>query len=237
MKLPIGSVVTNLLTRRAYELLDEGQTIKILEGGLGGKGNNHFKSFTDTKPKKCTPGKSGDEADFHIELRLIADAGFIGLPNAGKTSLLNELTTSKAKVADYAFTTLEPNLGNFYGYILADIPGLIEGASEGKGLGDKFLRHISRTKLLIHCISLENEEPYKIYKTVRAELEAHDKELTKKEEVIVLTKTDVADVKKTAKAEKALEKAKAKKIFKVSILDDKSVKKFSDGLAKLLKKK
>ncbi|OHA17541.1 MAG: hypothetical protein A3H57_01520 [Candidatus Taylorbacteria bacterium RIFCSPLOWO2_02_FULL_43_11] len=236
LDLPIGSVVSNLSTKRQYELLDEGQMFKVLEGGLGGKGNNHFKSFTDTKPHKATLGKPGDEADFYIELRLIADAGFVGLPNAGKTSLLNELTSSAAKVADYPFTTLEPNLGDFYGFILADIPGLIEGASEGKGLGDKFLRHISRTKLLIHCISLENENVLKTYKVVREELGSYDKVLLEKKEIIVLTKTDIANEKQIAKAEKSLGKTKAK-IFKVSILDDKSVKKFSDGLAKLLKKK
>jgi GTP-binding protein len=235
LDLPIGSIVTNLAIRREYELLEEGQTIRVLEGGLGGKGNRHFKSFTDTKPHKATPGKPGDEADFHIELRLIADAGFIGLPNAGKTSLLNELTRTTARVADYPFTTLEPNLGDFYGFILADIPGLIEGASEGKGLGDRFLRHIRRTRYLIHCISLENEDVKKTYKTVRDELGAYDKNLLEKKEIIVLTKTDVSDLKKIAKAEKALEKTKAK-IFKVSILDDKSLKKLSDSLVRVLRK-
>ncbi|MBI2474776.1 MAG: GTPase ObgE [Candidatus Taylorbacteria bacterium] len=236
LDLPIGSLVTNLDNRRRYELLEEGQTFKILEGGFGGKGNRHFKSFTDTKPHKATPGKQGDEADFYIELQLIADAGFIGLPNAGKTSLLNELTSSAARVADYPFTTLEPNLGDFFGFILADVPGLIEGAAEGKGLGDKFLRHIRRTKLLIHCISLENKDVKKTYKVVRDELVAYDKALLEKKEIVVLTKTDISDPKKIAKAEKALEKTKAK-IFKVSILDDKSIKKLSDSLAKMLKKK
>ncbi len=235
LELPVGSLVSNLETKRAYELLEEGQKILVLEGGLGGKGNKHFKSFTDTKPHKATPGKSGDEADFYIELRLIADAGLIGLPNAGKTSLLNTLTGSKAKVADYPFTTIEPNLGDFYGYILADIPGLIEGASLGKGLGDKFLRHIRRTKLLIHCISLENSDPKSVYKTVRKELIDYDKELEEKREVIILTKTDLVDEKYLNKVKKMFEK-KAEKVFEVSILDDKSIKKLSDSLIKLLKK-
>ncbi len=165
---------------------------------------------------------------------MIADAGLIGLPNAGKTSLLNELTNSKAKVADYPFTTLEPNLGDFYGFILADIPGLIEGASEGKGLGDKFLRHIRRTKFLIHCISLENEDVYGTYKVIREELSRYDEELAEKEEIIVLTKLDLADKKALNMAEKSLKKTR-RKIFTVSILDESSVKSFADNLTQILK--
>jgi GTP-binding protein len=234
LDLPIGSIVTNLENKRQYELLEEGKLVKVLDGGLGGKGNKHFKSFTDTKPKKFTPGKPGKEADFYIELQLIADAGLIGLPNAGKTSLLNELTNSKAKVADYPFTTLEPNLGDFYGFILADIPGLIEGASEGKGLGDKFLRHIRRTKFLIHCISLENEDVYGTYKVIREELSRYDEELAEKEEIIVLTKLDLADKKALNMAEKSLKKTR-RKIFTVSILDESSVKSFADNLTQILK--
>src|SRR3989344_5679920 len=226
IELPIGSIVTNKNTYRSYELLEEGEKIKVLDGGAGGKGNRHFKRSTNTRPKERTLGKIGDEADFYIELQLIADAGLIGLPNAGKTSLLNALTNTKSKVADYPFTKLEPNLGDFFGYILADIPGLIEGASEGKGIGHKFLRHIKRTKILVHCISLEDEDVLTQYKTIRGELEAYDKDLLKKDEIIVLTKTDLVDKDVLKKAEKSLAKTK-KKIFKISILDDKSIKNFS----------
>lgn len=256
LELPIGSIVTNEDTHQSYEILEVGKPIKVLEGGRGGKGNKHFKGSTNTRPKERTLGKKGDEADFHIELQLIADAGLIGLPNAGKTSLLNSLTDTKSKVADYPFTTLEPNLGDFFGFILADIPGLIEGASTGKGLGHKFLRHIRRTKILIHCISLENDKILQTYKTIRAELGAYDRALLEKKEIIVLTKTDLADATTIKKAEKALAKtirpkrivrptrfakqiafrAKTKaKIFKISILDDKAIKNFADKLAKLLK--
>jgi GTP-binding protein len=234
LELPLGSIVTNKETHRSYELLEEGKPIRVLEGGAGGKGNKHFKSSINTRPKERTMGKRGDEADFHIELQLIADAGIIGLPNAGKTSLLNVLTKSRGKVADYPFTTLEPNLGNFFGYILADIPGLIEGASEGKGLGDKFLRHVRRTKVLIHCISLESENVADVYKMIRQELGAHNKTLLGKEEIIVLTKTDLVDAETIKRAEKSLKEYK-RKIFKISILDDKSIKIFSDGLAKILR--
>ena len=154
--LPIGSIITDLRTKRQFNLIEENETIKILNGGRGGLGNEHFKASTNVTPLQSTPGTKGEEADFHIELELVADAGLIGLPNAGKSSLLNALTNARAQVGSYAFTTLEPNLGALKGgFILADIPGLIEGASEGKGLGHKFLRHIKRTKVVLHLISLE----------------------------------------------------------------------------------
>src|SRR5206468_1006324 len=141
---------------------------------------------TNTTPQEHTDGKDGEEADFHIELELVADGGLIGLPNAGKSSLLNAITNANAQVGSYAFTTLEPNLGALKGgFILADIPGLIEGASEGKGLGHKFLRHVKRTTMLLHLISLENEDVEKVYQTVRQELEKYGEGLTDKKEVII----------------------------------------------------
>ncbi|HEV8666726.1 MAG TPA: GTPase [Candidatus Paceibacterota bacterium] len=136
--LPIGSLVRNTATGEQYELLEEGEKIMILKGGRGGAGNAAFKSSVNITPEESTPGALGESATFTIELRIIADAGLVGLPNAGKSSLLNALTNAAAKVAPYAFTTLDPNLGALYGYIIADIPGLIEGASEGKGLGFRF---------------------------------------------------------------------------------------------------
>jgi GTPase len=135
IELPIGSIIKNLSTEKTYRLDKEGETIKVLEGGRGGLGNEHFKASTNTSPKESTPGKEGESAHFHIELELVADAGFAGLPNAGKSSLLNALTNAKSKVAAYQFTTLEPALGEMEGFILADIPGLIEGASEVKVWG------------------------------------------------------------------------------------------------------
>jgi len=156
LELPIGSVVTDIETDEVWQLVEEGQKFLILRGGYGGFGNEHFKSSTNTTPKESRKGQDGEKGNFKIELELFADVGLIGLPNAGKTSLLNALTNAQARVGDYAFTTLDPNLGDFYGYIIADIPGLIEGASEGKGLGVKFLRHIKRTKMLAHLVSFEN---------------------------------------------------------------------------------
>ncbi|MEY2664270.1 MAG: GTPase ObgE, GTP-binding protein [Candidatus Parcubacteria bacterium] len=155
--LPIGSIVKDMRTGRIVQLITDGEIVRILKGGRGGLGNEHFKASTNVTPMQCTPGKLGEEADFHIELELVADGGLIGLPNAGKSSLLNELTNADAKVGSYQFTTLEPNLGALPGgFILADIPGLIEGASEGRGLGIKFLRHVKRTRMLFHLVSLES---------------------------------------------------------------------------------
>ena len=230
---PVGSVITNLRTKESFELLEEGERHLLSEGGRGGYGNEHFKGSKNVTPKESTPGEPGEKGRFRIELRLIADAGLIGLPNAGKTSLLNELTNAKAKVGSYAFTTLDPNLGTFYGYVLADIPGLIEGASSGKGLGDKFLRHIRRTKILLHCISLEEEDRIRAYKAVRRELGAYDKALLEKPEVIVLTKSDTVgagDIKNDIKDMKKY----SKNVLYVSIIDDPALKQFTERLSALL---
>ncbi len=234
IELPVGSVITNITSGEVYQLLEEGQTAFLLKGGRAGLGNEHFKASTNTSPYEFTSGKKGEEGDFSIELRLIVDAGFAGFPNAGKSSLLNALTNARAKVASYQFTTLEPNLGDFYGFILADIPGLIEGASEGKGLGYKFLRHIQRTKIIFHCISLENEDILEAYNTIRKELESYNPELAEKKEVIILTKTDLVDEKTLAAAKKKLAK-KSDNVLSVSIIDDASVKTLADSLVKILR--
>lgn len=244
LELPIGSIITNEQTDENWQLTEEGQKVLLLKGGYGGFGNEHFKSSTNTTPKESREGQEGEKGNFKIELELFADIGLIGLPNAGKTSLLNSLTNAEAKVGDYAFTTLDPNLGDFYGYIIADIPGIIEGASEGKGLGVKFLRHIKRTKMLAHLVSFENQNMLKSYKEIRKELEKYDKKLSlgedgllKKEEIIILTKSDVVeDSRIILKKIKDFEKI-SKNVFVISLFDDKMVKKFRDELVKILKKK
>ena len=152
IKIPVGTVVH--YKREKKEIVKIGEPVLIAKGGLGGKGNFLFRSSKNTTPMQCQPGTSGEAFELRLELKMIADIGFIGFPNVGKSSLLKELTKADPKVANYPFTTLEPNLGVYYDLILADIPGLIEGASEGKGLGDKFLRHIERTKIIFHFISI-----------------------------------------------------------------------------------
>lgn len=191
IKVPTGAKVTDLARNRGYIFNKEGDVQKILKGGSGGLGNEYFKSSTNRTPRQCTKGTEGEEGDFLIELSLFVDAGLVGLPNAGKSTLLNTLTNARAKVGSYPFTTLEPHLGELHGVIFADIPGLIEGAAEGRGLGHKFLRHIERTNMLLHCVSLENEDVEQAHTTVREELERYNRELTQKEEWIVLTKSDL----------------------------------------------
>ncbi len=256
--LPVGSIITNKSSGDVFRLDAEGQEICILKGGHGGRGNEHFKSSTNQQPEEWTAGKNGEEADFFIEVELIASVGLVGLPNAGKSSLLNEITRANAKVGSYAFTTLEPNLGDLFGVILADIPGLIEGAAEGRGLGHKFLRHIKRTKALLHCVSVENildksrggnlediigsaeaklgEGFEKVYTTIRAELEKFDESMADKKEVILITKTDLAPMTEIEENVKKLTNKggiwHGKEVVYVSVYDDVSLKKLTEYIVK-----
>lgn len=237
LNVPLGSVIYNREYDKTYECMEEGQEILVLRGGKGGLGNEQFKSATNRTPEEFTKGELGEFATFDIELRLIADVGVIGLPNAGKSSLVNALTRAGAKVGDYPFTTLEPNLGAYYGYVLADIPGLIEGASEGKGLGHKFLRHITRTRELVHLVSAENDDVAGEYGVIRDELGKFDPELLKREEIVVLSKIDTVSEEEKKEKLEALKKASGKKVMELSLYEDEKVKAFGDHLVQVLSAK
>ncbi len=233
INVPIGSVITNLDTDKKISLSEKGEKATLLVGGHGGLGNEYFKGSKNVRPKESTLGKVGEEADFFIEVELVVAAGLVGLPNAGKSSLLNAMTAAEARVGEYQFTTLEPNLGALYEFVLADIPGLIGGASLGKGLGHKFLRHVKRTKILFHCISLE-EDVLNAYQTIRNEIELFDPELGKRKEVIILTKTDLVSKEILEQARKTLSN-KNSKIYDVSVFDDQSVETLKEKILKILR--
>lgn len=233
LQVPLGSVVYNREYDKRYEFMEEGDFL-VLRGGQGGLGNEKFKSSTNRTPEEFTKGEPGEYATFDIELKLIADVGFIGLPNAGKSSLLNSLTRAGAKIGDYPFTTLEPNLGAYFGYVLADIPGLIEGAHTGKGLGHTFLRHVTKTKMLLHLVSFEHEDPIEQYYIIRNELSSYSKDLEDKEEWIIFTKKDLANKEQLDKVQAFIDKSN-KRVFIISTESGEGVKNLQDTLVERLR--
>lgn len=206
------------------DLTEEGQKVVLLKGGDGGFGNAHYKSATNQAPRHSTPGWPGEEREVWLRLKLIADAGLIGLPNAGKSTFLAACTSAKPKIAGYPFTTLSPNLGvvrlgkkgDTTDIVLADIPGLIEGAHEGVGLGDRFLGHVERTKVLLHLIDATDDDVVKNYKTIRAELKAYGQNLSRKPEIVALNKCDALDEKTVKTKIAALKKASRKEVYAIS---------------------
>jgi GTPase len=231
LKIPVGTLIRVPDTGEEYEITKEDERIILFRGGKGGLGNARFKSSTNQNPFQQTQGKKGKGGDIDLTLKIIADAGLIGLPNAGKSSLLNALTRAKSKIGDYPFTTLEPNLGEFYGRILADIPGLIEGASSGRGLGIKFLRHVERTGILLHLVSASTEDPIAAYREVHTEIESFGHGLAEKREIVVLSKTDLLTPEEVASKMKLLAKETGREVLSVSIADDAALKSFSDRLS------
>ena len=224
LKLPVGTIAHNLTTGEDIMIEEAGERVLLVKGGNGGKGNFHFRSARNTTPKQFQPGLPGEAFEFRMELKLIADVGFVGLPNAGKSSMLNRLTNAKSKVANYPFTTLEPNLGAYYELILADIPGLIEGSSAGRGLGIKFLRHVERTRILFHFLSAESPAPERDYKLIRRELGDYNKALLKKPEYLFLSKSDAVDEKILKERLTVIKKLNPNAVA-VSIHDPESIKK------------
>lgn len=228
---PVGTVVKDLDTNRLWDIIDTKTKHLLAKGGIGGRGNNEFKSATNQTPRYAEQGTPGETKKLRLKLRLIADVGLIGLPNAGKSSLLEALTNARPKIGDYPFTTLEPNLGVMEGIVLADIPGLIEGASEGKGLGIKFLQHVEKTKLLLHCIDSTSQDVESIYAIVRKELEQYNAHLTEKSEVILFTKSDLLEKKNLEKKLFVFqENHPNSRILVVSIYDEKSLTRLAKEL-------
>ena len=236
IQIPVGTIIHNLSTSTTEEIVKTGQRVLAAKGGKGGKGNFHFRGPENTSPKEFEHGFPAQEFDIRLELKMIADIGIIGLPNAGKSSLLNELTNAKSKVANYAFTTLEPNLGVHENLILADIPGLIEGASKGKGLGIKFLKHIERTKILFHVLSAESTDILKDYKSIREELGAYNKALLEKEEFVFLSKTDLVNLNEAQEKLVQLKKVN-KNAFLLSIHDFDAISRVQEILNTIAKQK
>lgn len=231
---PVGSIVTDRERGRVYELLVEGQEERVFKGGGGGLGNEYFKTAINRSPEESTKGRAGEEGELEIALSLVVDVGLIGMPNAGKSTLLNTLTNARSKIGSFPFTTTEPHLGDFYGYVIADIPGLIEGAASGKGLGHTFLRHVTRTKMILHLVSLETEDALERYQTIREELKAFNKELLDKEEWIILTKKDLVNKDYLDTLLKSIDKNE-NRVFVISVETGEGVKEFSDALVQHLR--
>src|SRR5262245_1995457 len=222
IKVPVGTQVLADDEERSLiaDLTKVGQQVALLKGGIGGRGNASYKSSTNRAPRQHQTGEPGEELWVWLRLKLLADVGLVGLPNAGKSTFLNSVSNAAAKVGDYPFTTLRPQLGvvrhKGREFVLADIPGLIEGAAEGAGIGDRFLGHVERTRLLLHLVDASSEDPVAGWRIVRGELDSYGAGLSGKPEVIALTKADLVDGKQRAKLVKALEKATGEPVFPVS---------------------
>ena len=222
IKMPVGTQILADDEERSLlaDLTEEGQRITFLKGGMGGRGNASYKSSTNRAPRQHQTGEAGEEMWVWLRLKLLADVGLLGLPNAGKSTFLNSVSNASAKVGDYPFTTLRPQLGvvrhKGREFVVADIPGLIEGAAEGAGIGDRFLGHVERTRLLLHLIDGSADDPLEAWRVVRGELDSYGAGLDEKKELIALTKADLLDDKGRAKIVKALEKESGSTVFPIS---------------------
>jgi GTP-binding protein len=232
VKVPFGTLITDVKTGHYVEILSD-LPFCVAYGGHGGMGNHDYKPDLRKMTYRYQEGEKGDNRELHLVLNLIADIGLVGYPNAGKSSLLKTLTNAVPKIGDYAFTTLEPNLGAMGKTIIADIPGLIEGASEGKGLGIQFLKHIKKTKVLLHCVSVEEDDVVASYESVRSEFKKYDASLLTKKEIVLLTKTDLADKEQIAEKIKELQKVNSH-VIDVSIYNEGSINTLKEKIEKLV---
>jgi GTP-binding protein len=222
IKVPVGTQILADDEDRSLlaDLTEEGQRLVLLEGGMGGRGNASYKTSTNRAPRQHQPGIEGEEMWVWLRLKLLADAGLVGLPNAGKSTFLNSVTNASAKVGDYPFTTLRPQLGvvrhKGREFVVADIPGLIEGAAEGAGIGDRFLGHVERTELLLHLVDAAGEDPVEAWQVVRAELESYGEGLGDKPEIIALSRSDLVDAERLAEIKRDIADASGQTPFPIS---------------------
>lgn len=241
IELPPGTLVIDADTGHLIkDLVDTGETFVILNGGRGGQGNTRFKTSTHRTPRFAQPGEPGETRTLKLELKLLADVGIIGLPNAGKSTLIAAISAARPKIANYPFTTLTPSLGVVQTdwaepFVVADIPGLIKGAHQGTGLGIKFLRHIERTRILVHLIdvsSIDPDDPLREYHTINQELVMYDEKLVQKPQIVVLNKLDLPGVRKAAEIfQSAL---KDKKVFLISALTGQGLEQLKSQIVQLL---
>ncbi len=244
LTLPVGTIITDKDTHeKLADLTFHGQEIVIAKGGKGGLGNMNFATSTNQAPRKAQKGGKGEQRIVHLELKLLADVGLVGFPNAGKSTLITVISNARPKIADYPFTTKVPYLGvvkhKGVSFTMADIPGLIEGAHVGAGLGIRFLKHIERTRIIVHLIDVANPEikdPMKAYSVIRNELKSYSDHLANLPEIVVLTKTDIPDInKKAVKFEKEIKK-KAKDVVLISAVARKGLSELLDKVLRHLKK-
>ena len=236
IKVPVGTVVRDLKTGNAIaDLTEHEQQVLVAKGGRGGRGNARFATAQKRAPQFCEPGEPGIERELELELKLIADVGLLGMPNAGKSTLISRISSAKPKIADYPFTTLVPNLGVVRkrtgdGYVVADIPGLIEGASEGVGLGHDFLRHVERCRFLVHLIDTTEENPMKNYEIINSELAKHSEKLANLYQIVALNKIDSIDEERKKELVKEFSKV-SKDVFLISAVAGENIDKLVDFMS------
>ena len=241
LKVPCGTIVRDAISSVVIaDLVEHGQEVLVASGGKGGKGNAEFATSTNQAPRIAEPGTAGQEIELILELKLLADVGLVGFPNAGKSTLISVISAAKPKIADYPFTTLTPNLGivrlgEERSLVVADIPGLLEGAHEGKGLGIQFLRHIERTRVLVVLIESTGDDPKEDFRILLDELKAYDPSLTKKPKIVALTKSDLIDPKQ-AKALKQISFGKGVDSFLISAVTNKGIEQLLKGMWSILQK-
>ena len=239
LKVPVGTQIFEEDNETLIcDLTEIGQKFRLAKGGNGGFGNLHFTTSTNRAPRRANPGLEGEERTIWLRLKLIADGGLVGLPNAGKSTFLAAVTAAKPKIADYPFTTLHPNLGvariDAREFVLADIPGLIEGAHEGIGIGDRFLGHVERCRVLLHLVSAQEDDVAKAYTTIRGELEAYGHGLCDKPEIVALSQVDILDDKTKAQKIKELEKASGQSVIAFSAVSHQGLDNTLRAVAKII---